>query len=78
MVAYIAIMAIVIQNLSANAAAVAAGNQPVFYASMIETTGYFIAPQNATAEIQALANRIVPDVREDGVAQVIEELYRTY
>jgi PTS system cellobiose-specific IIC component len=35
MVAYIAIMAIVIQNLSANAAAVAAGNQPVFYASML-------------------------------------------
>lgn len=45
--------------------------------SMIETTGYFIAPRNATAEIQALANRIVPDVREDGIAQVIEELYRT-
>jgi hydroxymethylpyrimidine pyrophosphatase-like HAD family hydrolase len=31
--------------------------------SMIETTGYFIAPRNATAEIQALANRIVPDVQ---------------
>jgi Cof subfamily protein (haloacid dehalogenase superfamily) len=45
--------------------------------SMTETAGYFIAPLNATAEIRTLANRIVPDVEEDGVAQVIEEIYRT-
>jgi len=35
MVAYIAIVAVMIQNISANAAAVAAGQAPVFYASML-------------------------------------------
>ena len=35
MVAYIAIVAVMIQNISANAAAVAAGQPPVFYASML-------------------------------------------
>jgi len=35
MVAYIALMAIMIQNISANAAAVAAGGEPVFYATML-------------------------------------------
>ena len=35
MVVFIALMAIMIQNISANAAAVAAGNQPQFYATML-------------------------------------------
>ena len=35
MVVFIALMAIMIQNISANAAAVAAGNEPQFYATML-------------------------------------------
>lgn len=35
MVVFIALMAIMIQNISANAAAIAAGNQPQFYATML-------------------------------------------
>jgi Cof subfamily protein (haloacid dehalogenase superfamily) len=43
--------------------------------SMLDAVGCFIAPANATTDVLAMANRVVPSSKNDGVAVALEEIF---